>query len=414
VKSNQRYHTIVIGGGPSGMMASATRASLGKSVLLLEKNATLGKKLLITGGGRCNVTNAESDLRKLLSKFKGSDKYLFSAFSKWGVKDTLDFFHNRGLQTKVENENRVFPVTDKAESVWKVLVDYLKESKVEVRSNSEVIGFDSKDGKINAVVLKGGEMIQADSFILATGGTSHKETGSTGDGMKWLKALGHKVSDPDVSLVPVTTSDDWSKSISGVSLTDIKLSLIQFGKKQKSKRGKILFTHFGITGPTVLNMSKDIREMLSYGDLLIEIDLLPSDDHGKLNQKLQEIFKQNSNKKIKNSLSEIVPSSLVDHILELAGIDRDLECNSVKRESRMNLIEVMKHLPLHPTGLLGSDKAIITSGGVSLDEVDFKTMRSKLYPNLHIVGDLLDIDRPSGGYSLQLCFTTGHVAGSSI
>ena len=396
------------------MMASATRASLGKSVLLLEKNATLGKKLLITGGGRCNVTNAESDLRKLLSKFKGSDKYLFSAFSKWGVKDTLDFFHNRGLQTKVENENRVFPVTDKAESVWKVLVDYLKESKVEVRSNSEVIGFDSKDGKINAVVLKGGEMIQADSFILATGGTSHKETGSTGDGMKWLKALGHKVSDPDVSLVPVTTSDDWSKSISGVSLTDIKLSLIQFGKKQKSKRGKILFTHFGITGPTVLNMSKDIREMLSYGDLLIEIDLLPSDDHGKLNQKLQEIFKQNSNKKIKNSLSEIVPSSLVDHILELAGIDRDLECNSVKRESRMNLIEVMKHLPLHPTGLLGSDKAIITSGGVSLDEVDFKTMRSKLYPNLHIVGDLLDIDRPSGGYSLQLCFTTGHVAGSSI
>ncbi len=396
------------------MMASATRASLGKSVLLLEKNETLGKKLLITGGGRCNVTNAESDLRKLLSKFKGSDKYLFSAFSKWGVKDTLDFFHNRGLQTKVENENRVFPVTDKAESVWKVLVDYLKESKVEVRSNSEVIGFDSKDGKINAVVLKGGEMIQADSFILATGGTSHKETGSTGDGMKWLKALGHKVSDPDVSLVPVTTSDDWSKSISGVSLTDIKLSLIQFGKKQKSKRGKILFTHFGITGPTVLNMSKDIREMLSYGDLLIEIDLLPSDDHGKLNQKLQEIFKQNSNKKIKNSLSEIVPSSLVDHILELAGIDRDLECNSVKRESRMNLIEVMKHLPLHPTGLLGSDKAIITSGGVSLDEVDFKTMRSKLYPNLHIVGDLLDIDRPSGGYSLQLCFTTGHVAGSSI
>ena len=411
--SEEIWDVIVIGGGASGMMAAGRAAEMGAKVLLLEKNESLGKKLLITGGGRCNVTNAEEEVRKFLSKFKDSDKFLFSAFSQFAVKDALDFFHTRNMETKVEALGRVFPITDSAKSVWDVLIQYLKNGKVTVKSKCPVIGLEKEEGKIIAVTLKGGEKIKAKSFILSTGGKSRPETGSTGDGFKFLSEIGHKVIEPKASLVPIKSDESWIKRLQGVSVLDVKVTILQNNVKQESKIGKILFTHFGLSGPTILNLSSTISELLKYGEVFLSLDILPSYDPGVLNAKLQEIFKSESNKKIKNSLDALIHSALVPVVLELAGVNPDTQNNSVTRENRLKLIQTLKNIQLKVSGLLGLEKAVITSGGVDLREVDFKTMSSKLYPNLYITGDILNIDRPTGGYSLQLCWTTGYIAGSN-
>lgn len=410
------WDTAVIGGGPAGMMSAGRAAELGAKVILIEKNQRLGEKLLITGGGRCNVTNAEFDNRALLSKFKSDGKFLFSAFSEWSVKETLNFFHINKMGTKVENEKRVFPITNKAQSVWDVLVKYMKENNVNVLSNSPVASFNLNDSenKIDSVILKNGKRIRAKSFILATGGKSRPETGSTGEGFMWLQKIGHKIIEPTASLVPLSITQKWVKNLSGVTLPEIKITLLQNGEKQNIKKGKILFTHFGVTGPTILNMSRDASELLKYGEVILELDLLPTFDYSELNLRLQELFKNQSNKKLKNALSELIPSSLVKIIVEKSEIDPDRFNHSVSREERLKLVKILKHLQMNVKGLLGEDKAIVTSGGVDLSEVDFKTMQSRLFSNLYLVGDILNIDRPSGGYSLQLCWTTGFVAGNNV
>jgi len=419
------WDLIVIGGGPAGMMAAGRAAARGARVLLVEKNDSLGKKLLITGGGRCNVTNAELDTRRLLAKFKDSDKYLFSAFSQWSVQETLDFFHRRNMPTKVESLQRVFPTSNTAQSVWDVLVEYLREGKVTVLSNTPVLGFETQNAtdiqKIGAVKVGGegarvyGSVIRAKEYILATGGKSRPETGSTGDGFVWLAQLGHTVIEPSASLVPITVKDTsaWVKHLQGITLPEAKISLMQNGVKQNTATGRLLFTHFGLSGPTILNLSRDVGELLKYGEVTISIDTLPQLDYGQLNTKLQEILDANGKKKLKNTLDELIPAALSPIILELTNIDMDIWCNKVSREQRLALVQLLKALPVEVAGLLGVDKAIVTSGGVSLDEVDFKTMRSRLIHNLYLVGDILNIDRPSGGYSLQLCWTTGFVAGNA-
>lgn len=405
------WDVIVIGGGASGMMAAGQASENGARVLLIEKNNRLGEKLLITGGGRCNVTNAELDTRKLLEKFEDASVFLYSTFSQWNVENTLEFFNSRSMPTKIENEKRVFPTSNKAESVWNVLLEFLKQGNVEILSDTEVKGFEIKDNRIAGVKVKGNKILKANSYILATGGLSRPETGSTGDGFKWLQEIGHTITTPKASLVPVKVKDKWVKDLQGITLPEVKITLFQNNKKQESKKGKILFTHFGVTGPTILNMSNDIDELLKYGEVIIEIDILPQYDYGQLNLKLQEIFKENSNKKIKNTLGEIILNSLVDIILEKSEINPDTANHSITREERIKLVQILKHIRMEATGLLGTDKAIITSGGVDLKEIDFKTMQSKIFPNLYIIGDLLNINRPSGGYSLQLCWTTGSVAG---
>lgn len=408
------WDVAVIGGGPAGMMAAGRAAERGLKVILIEKNDTLGKKLLITGGGRCNVTNNQPDVRELLKRFKENDKFLFSAFSQWSVTETLDFFHKRRMDTKVEAERRVFPKSEKAQSVWNVLVEYMKESGVTVLSNSPVVELEKKDGTITGITLKNKKKIKAKSYILATGGKSRPETGSTGEGFIWLKKLGHKVTEPKTALVPIAVYDSWPKRLQGISLKDIKISLFQNNSKQASVKGKILFTHFGVTGPTILNLSKEVGELLKYGDVFISLDILPQYDYGQLNTKLQEIFKEHSNKKFKNGLGDLVPAAFAPVVVELSGINGDTWNHSVTREERLHLVQVLKDMRMKVFHLLGVDKAIVTSGGVALTEVDFKTMQSRLMPNLYLVGDILDIDRPSGGYSLQLCWTTGYVAGNSV
>lgn len=421
------WDVIVIGGGPAGMMAAGRAAGRGSRVLLIEKNDSLGKKLLITGGGRCNLTNAEFDSRVLLEKFKDDGKFLHSAFAIWHVKDTLNFFHDRGLETKIENEKRVFPLSNKSLSVWETMVEYVQQNNVTILSNSPVIDITIENANylykfpIASLHLKNKEILRAKEIIIATGGTSRPETGSTGDAHAWLAKLGHTVIKPEPSLVPLSASDEWIKKLAGVSLSNVTLTPYQNGvkqsvKKNSTKKGsdKILFTHVGISGPSVLNMSKDIGELLKYGEVVISLDVVPHLDEEKLNMSLQTIFKEHDKKMFKNSLVDLLPSTISQIIVNLSLIDPEKNCNSVTREERIRLVSLIKAIPIHVEGLLGLDKAIITSGGVSLSEVDFKTMRSKLYPNMYFVGDILNIDRPSGGYSLQLCWTTGFVAGTSV
>lgn len=414
MRGEKTWDVAVIGGGPAGMMAAGRAAECGAKVILIEKNETLGKKLLITGGGRCNLTNYELNTRKFLEEFKKSGKFLFSAFSKWGVKETLDFFHARKLETKIEEERRVFPVSDKAASVFGVLEKYMREGKVAVISNNPVRDIIRSGNMIQAAQCANGETIYAHSFIIATGGKSRPGTGSTGDGFVWLEKLGHTVNAPNPSLVPIAIKNGWVKKLQGVVLSDIKITAFQNNAKQITKKGKILFTHFGISGPTIINMSKDIGELLKYGDVILSIDMFPSYGYGELNSELQEIIRKHSNKQFGNALASLVPvAALRSIILQHSGIHPDTLCHSITREARLLLIKSLKDMPMRVEKLLGAEKAIATSGGASLTEVDFKTMRSRLFSNLYLVGDVLDINRPSGGYSLQLCWTTGYVAGTS-
>jgi predicted Rossmann fold flavoprotein len=412
--TKNKYDVIVIGGGPAGLMSAGRAAERGLKVLLLEKNPQPGKKLLITGGGRCNVTNAELDTRTLLSHFKGSDQFLFSAFAQYGVQDTLDFFNNRGMATKVEEFKRVFPVSDSARSVFNVLVDYVNEGQVTIQTGAEVKTINTSGNLITGIELTDRTILEASSYILATGGKSRPETGSTGDGFTWLKALGHTIAEPDASLVPIALQDKWISKLAGITLPEVKIMVYQNGTKQASKVGKLLFTHVGVSGPTILNMSKIVGELLDYGEVKIVLDLFPNLDHGALDTFLLSLIEDHQNKQFKNILSPTLPTSLASVIVQLSGISPELQSNSIIRDDRKRLGQLLKALPLTVKHLLGTDKAIVTSGGVALTEVDFKTMCSRRISNLYLVGDLLNIDRPSGGYSLQLCWTTGYVAGNSV
>lgn len=414
-KETEKWDVAVIGGGPAGMMAAGRAAERGRRVLLLEKNSSLGKKLLITGGGRCNITNNKPDIRAMLAKYKKSGKFLFSAFSQFGVLETLDFFHNLGVETKEEAEGRMFPVSNKAKSVWDALLQYIKKGGVSVRTKAEVTGIAyDKSAKEIIVTLADKSKIRVESCVVACGGTSRPETGSTGEGFGWLKSLGHTVSKNDMALVPVALKDAWVKKVAGVSLNNIKLTTFKNGVKQKIYKGKLLFTHVGISGPAVLNMSREVGELLrDEEEVVIMLDLFSALDNGALREKLQTILTEQSNKKIKNSLAPLISPALVNPMLELANIDGDTPNHSVRSEERKALVSLLKAIPLHVAGLLGKDKAIVSSGGAEPAEVDFKTMRSRIIPHLYLAGDVLNIDRPSGGYSLQLCWTTGYVAGNN-
>lgn len=410
-----KWGVVVVGGGPAGMMAAGRAAERGRSVLLLEKNNALGKKLLITGGGRCNLTNNEPDIRAILAKYKNNGKFLFSAFAQFGVAETLNFFHARGLATKEEAEGRVFPASNKAQSVWDVLADYIKTRGVKVETKAEVTGIDyDKSGEMMVVTLAGGRKIYSHSCVVACGGTSRPETGSTGEGFGWLKKLGHTIVENNMALVPIRLKDVWVRRVAGVTLKDIKLTTFLNGVKQKVYKGKLLFTHVGISGPTVLNMSRDVGELLQdEEEVLIMLDLFPAIDGGALRQKLQDLLVAQSNKKIKNVLLALISPALVEPLLALARIDGDTPNHSVRTQERRALVSLLKAVPLHVAGLLGKDKAVVSSGGAALDQINFKTMQSRIVPRLFIAGDMLNIDRPSGGYSLQLCWTTGYVAGSN-
>lgn len=411
--SDKSYDVLVIGGGASGMMAAGRAAERSKKVLLLEKNKKLGEKLRITGGGRCNITNAEFDTRKLLKFYGKAEQFLFSPFSQFGVKETFSFFESRGLPLIVEENNRAFPKSQKAEDVAKVMEAYVKKGDVMVLTDSVVTKIHMSDGKITNVSV-GGEMYKAKEYIFATGSMSHKETGSTGDGFAWLKDLGHTVVNPTPTIVPLKTKEAWSKEPAGVSLADMKIYFYVDGKKFLVKSGPLLFTHFGLSGPLILNSAHAIANELHAGIVTATIDIFPKLDLGALEKQIISIFDVNKNKVFKNIVKEFVPDGMSKGILALVSesIDVTKQVNAISKEERKILVNILKALPLTVTGLMGFDKAVIVDGGISLNEIDTKTMRSKKISNLFVTGDLLHINRPSGGFSLQLCWSTGYVAGS--
>jgi hypothetical protein len=289
----------------------------------------------------------------------------------------------------------------------------MKESGVFVLSNSPVGGFTRRAGVIESARLKNGKNVRARACVLATGGKARPETGSTGDGFAWLKNMGHTVIESDAALVPISIKDSWVKRLQGVNLSEIKIIIFQNGIKQGVRKGKILFTHFGVSGPMILNASREIGELLKNGEVELSLDLFPLLDQGALDRKVRKVLAEQSNKQFKNILGLLAPSAFAPVFVELSGIRFNIPCHSVTREERIRFVKLLKNMPMRVSGLLGVEKAIITSGGVSPSEVDFKTMQSRKIPNLYLVGDVLDIDRPSGGYSLQLCWTTGFVAGTS-
>lgn len=411
-KSNH-FDVIVIGGGAAGLMAAGRAAVRGKSVLLLEKNKRLGEKLRISGGGRCNITNAEEDVKVLLANYGTSEKFLYSMFAEFGVADTFKFFESRGLPLMVEDRKRAFPKSEKALDIVNTLVSYTSAGKVEIRLATPVRKIIVTNGKIDKLVISGGEY-SADSYILATGGVSHPETGSTGDGFLWLKELGHTVVEPTPTIVPLKAKDAWIKSLSGKVITAAKITFYLGDKKQFSESGDILLTHFGLSGPTILNCAGRVADLMYEGKVTAVIDLFPTLDIGSLDKKLQGHFDENKNKLLKNVMRDLLPAGMTEGLLALVpNVDKEKKVHSITREERRALIDTFKALPVNISGLMGFERAVVADGGVPLTEIDTRTLRSLKDPKLFIIGDLLHIKRPSGGYSLQLCWTTGHVAGSN-
>ncbi len=407
------YDVIVIGGGASGMMSAISAAQRGLSVAILEKNKNLGQKLDITGGGRCNITNATYDNRALLSVYGDAEPFLYSSFSQFSVTDTFHFFESRGLPLVVQARNRVFPVTEKSTDVCNVMKREIQKLRIAVIVNSPVQKILHHDGHISGVRTKTGTYT-AGSYILATGGMSHPETGSTGDGFSWLADLGHTVKSPTPTIVPLAVLDPWVHALAGVSLSFMKITFFVDGKKSFTKTGKILFTHFGLSGPLILNSATQVARLLEQGTITATIDTCPDTDMQKLENNILKIFDINKNKLFKNILSQIVPEGLVDTVMTLLpDVDFTVPVHSVSKIDRKKLVHILKALPMTISGLMGFDRAVVADGGVDLREIDMKTMRSKKLQNLFVTGDLLHVNRPSGGYSLQLCWTTGYVAGNN-
>lgn len=408
-----QFQVIVVGGGASGMMAAGRAASLGKKVLIIEKNRALGEKLKITGGGRCNITNAEENIRTFMANYGASEQFLYSPFAIFGVSQTVAFFEGLGLPIVVQARKRAFPATEKALDVFKALERYIKRGNVTILTGSPVTRIEAILGHIEGIVTPSGTYT-ASSYIIATGGMSHPETGSTGDGFNWLKTLGHTVAEPTPTIVPLAVKEAWVHALAGVSLSFMKITFFTDGKKSFSKTGKLLFTHFGLSGPLILNSAGKVGDLLHDGLVTATIDCYPDTDHSTLEQKIIATFDANKNKHVKNIFDDIVPHGMIATLFSLLPtLTPDTKVHSVTKEDRKQLLNLLKALPITITGLMGYDRAVVADGGVPLTEIDMKTFKSKMVGNMFVTGDLLHITRPSGGFSLQLCWTSGYIAGSN-
>lgn len=422
---------IVIGGGPAGMMAALAAAETGREVLLLEKNEKLGKKLYITGKGRCNITNS-GDMETLFANVMTNSKFLYSAFYAYDNQMVIDFFEEEGLALKNERGNRIFPVSDHSSDVINTLQRALKRAGVEVKLYTEVEKLlyeerpdaDELDKKeahqiVKGVQLKSGlvdgkKTVMADAIIVATGGFSYQATGSTGDGYRFARELGHTVTEIYPSLVPFNTREDYVKEMQGLALKNVTVRIFDGKRKLYEDFGEMLFTHFGVSGPLLLSASAMIAPKYTSKELQMEIDLKPALDAEQLDKRILKDFEEAKNKQFKNSIGKLFPAKMIPVILELSEIDPDKKVNEITREERASFVKLIKAFPVTLNGLRDFREAIITKGGVKVNEVNPSTMESKKVKNLYFCGEVLDLDALTGGYNLQIAWSTGHLAGISI
>ncbi len=405
---------IVIGGGAAGMLAALYAARAGAHVLLLERNEKLGKKLYITGKGRCNLTN-NADMEQFQRSIFRNPRFMYASFALLDNQGMMRLIEDQGVPLKVERGNRVFPQSDKSSDIIGALKRALDRAGVEVRLNTRAASLLIEEDTCRAVTLETGERIPAKAVVLATGGLSYPSTGSTGDGHRMAEAAGHGISKPLPALVPIETVESWPGMLSGLSLKNVQLSAYVRGpKKEKriySEMGEMLFTHFGISGPLVLTLSSLLPEDLS--DVRLEIDLKPALDEQTLDARLLRDFKEMSRKQLITVMDGLAPHSLAEQLLRLAGLSAAQPVNSVTGEQRAALRQVLKAVPLHPKKLRGFEEAIITRGGVSVKDVNPSTLASKRVSGLYLAGELLDVDAATGGFNLQIAFSTGALAGQS-
>jgi hypothetical protein len=404
---------IVIGGGPAGMMAAIRAAALHQDVILLEKKSTLANKLLLSGKGRCNLTNA-CDLDQFLKRFSHNGAFLRDAFKKFFSRELMDFFESRGLRLKVERQDRVFPVSDCSSSILEVLKKELEKNKVNVIYKSQARSIALESNAVKGVELLGGKLLPADKVILATGGASYAFTGSSGEGLKIVEGLGHKVTSLRPGLVPLKTAQKWVKDLEGLTLRNIRLTFTDGKKEIVSEIGELMFTGFGISGPLVLTLSGKIVDWLGEKKPVgVEIDLKPALSGQQLDARLLREFSATSRKSIRNVLKELLPLRLVDCFLGLAKINPDKQAAQVTRQEREIMVVLLKGFRLDISGSLALDEAMVTRGGVSLKEIDPRTMESRKVKGLYLCGELIDIDADTGGFNLQAAFSTGYLAGES-
>ncbi|MCH1962669.1 NAD(P)/FAD-dependent oxidoreductase [Clostridium perfringens] len=402
---------IVIGAGPAGMMAAISAAE-NHEVILLEGNERIGKKLFITGKGRCNVTNAK-DISEFFDFIPGNPHFLYSALYTYTNIDVMNFFENAGVKLKVERGSRVFPNSDKSSDIISGLSRGLNEAGVDLRLHSRVKDVIFNNNKIEAVILENGSKVKGDYFIITTGGKSYPLTGSTGIGFDLAKKMGHSIVELKPSLVPIEIEESWVRELQGLSLRNIELK-IKNKKNSKvvySGQGEMLFTHFGISGPLVLSGSRFIKDGERFE---ISLDLKPALEEKQLDLRIQKDFKKNLNKDFKNSLDELLPKKLIPVIIELSGIDENKKVNSITKEERRTLLNLLKNLTFTVKGLRDIAEAIVTAGGVSTKEIDPSTMKSKIVDNLYFAGEVIDVDAFTGGYNVQIALSTGYLAGKSI
>ena len=395
------------------MFAALGAAEAGHRVTILEQNEKPGKKIYITGKGRCNLTNA-CDTEEIFAHVPRNAKFLYSAIYTYDNFRVMEFFEANGMPVKTERGNRVFPVSDHSSDVISTLQKALEKAGVEVLLHAKVTEILSKDGKITGVRLKNGEKRTADAIILATGGKSYSSTGSTGDGFVFAEQLGHKIEEPVPSLVPMTVLEDYCMQMQGLSLRNVQATIREGGKVFFEEFGEMLFTHFGVSGPLMLSASSVVNDRLRKKNLSLTIDLKPALSEEQLDARILRDFEENKNRQFKNSVKGLLPAKMIPVVISLSGIDPEKKINGITKQERKKLVECIKAFPLTLTGLRGFNEAIITRGGVSVKQVDPSTMESKLVKGLYFAGEILDVDAYTGGFNLQIAWSTGYLAGSSI
>jgi len=411
-------HVIVVGGGAAGMFAAIAAAKNGHQVTLYEKNEKLGKKIFITGKGRCNITNA-ADMEELFDAVVTNSKFLYSSFYGYTNQNVIDFFEDAGVPVKIERGNRVFPISDHSSDVIRALEREMKKVGVKVCLNTEVKSVEAEKGKFNKVVLKDTTTKTADACIVATGGLSYRSTGSTGNGFRFAENVGHKVTQCFPSLVPMETKEPWICELQGLSLRNVEAKILD-GKKELYKDfGEMLFTHFGVSGPLIISASSYVGKKFmdkngQKKELTLEIDLKPALTEEQLDQRVLRDFEENHNRQFKNAITKLFPTKLIPVMLELGGIDPEKKVNSIEKEERKQFVHLIKHFRMTLTGLRDYPEAIITKGGVNVKEIDPGTMESKLVKGLYFAGEVLDLDALTGGFNLQIAWSTGYAAGNAI